>query len=378
MENINFVTMGYRVRLYPTDEQKILINKTFGCCRVVYNKTLARKKELWESNNHSLSKCEAIKSLPTLKADEEFSWLSEVDSVALQASIENLFRAYDNFFKSVKNKDGKFSYPKFKSKKNRQSYTTKNTHDCIKVIGKSLQLPKLGFIKFRCGKEIIGKIKRVTVTRDNDGKYYASITCENVPYKMHDSTGSVVGIDLGIKSLVTTSDGIKSGPCNKYRKSLQRLKRSQRRMSRKPIGSKNREKQRIIVAKQSRKVKNQRNDFQHKLSRQLVNDYDLICVETLNTKGMLKNHKLAQSIQDSAFSSLIQKITYKAEWEKKVVVKIDRFYPSSKRCNCCGFVNHELTLGDREWVCPECGTRLDRDMNAAKNILEEGLRIFNS
>lgn len=375
------VTIGYKFRIYPTKEQEVIFAKTFGCTRYVYNYFLNLRNTQYFDNQISLSRYDCIKLLPSMKSCEETSWLKEVDSIALQSSVEYLDEGFKRFFEDIKkpkNKRRGVGKPKFKSKHGKQSYTTKNVNNSIRIIDNMLLLPKIGTINFDYHREVCGIIKRATITKSKSGKYYVSLICDNVEYLQREPTGALVGIDLGLDSFITTSDGQKIEPQKYYRKLEKRLKRLQRKMSRKPKGSKNREKSRIELAKQSEKVSNKRNDFQHKVSRELVNTYDIICLEDLNVKGLQKNHKIAKSIQDAGWSSFVSKLEYKANFEDKIVIKIDRFFPSSQLCSTCGYKNVEVKdTSIRKWECPQCGTKHDRDTNASINILNEGIRLMN-
>ena len=375
------ITRGYKFRIYPSKEQEALFSKTFGCTRYVYNYFLNLRNISYQEKHINLGRYDCIKLIPPLKSAEETLWLKEVDAIALQAAVEYLDEGFKRFFEDIKKSKSQrrgVGKPTFKSKRGKQSYTTKNVNNSIRISFGRILLPKIGWIKFDDHIKVIGKIKRVTITKSKSGKYFVSVICDDVPYEQKEPTGAVVGIDLGIHSYITTSDGNKVAPQNYYRKAEKRLKRLQRKMSRKPKGSRNREKARISLARQSEKASNKRNDFQHKLSREIVNSYDAICIEDLNVKGMQKNSKLAKSIQDCGWSSFVSKLEYKCSWERKLLIKIDRFYPSSQLCSSCGHKNEEVkSLSVREWTCSVCGVTHDRDINAAKNILEEGLRSIS-
>lgn len=378
------ITRGYKFRIYPTKEQVILLSKTFGCVRYVYNYFLNLRNTSYQEKHINLSRYDCIKLIPSLKSDEETLWLKEVDAIALQAAVEYLDAGFKRFFEDIKKPKSQrrgVGKPQFKSKRDKQSYTTKNTanYTSIRIAGDRLLLPKLGWIKFNNHRKVEGRIKRATITKSKSGKYYISLICDNIPHTQIESTGALVGIDLGLESFITTSEGKKVAPPHYYRKAEKKLKRLQRQLSRKPKGSKNRERARVKFAKQSEKVANQRADFQRKLSRELVNNYDVICLESLNVRGMQQNHNLAKSIQDVGWSSFVSKLQYKADWEDKIVIKIDRFYASSQICSECGYQNPAVKdCSIRQWECPQCGTHHDRDVNAAKNILREGLKVLNS
>lgn len=357
---------SYEYRLYPNKEQQVLIQKHFGCNRFVYNKALALKIESYEKTGKSPSKYDLSKLITTWKQEEQTSWLKEVDSQSLQQSMTDLDSAFIKFFREKK------GFPKFKSKKlNRKSYRLPQRTK-IDFENKKVFISKLKNVNVRIDRTFEGLVKSCTVKQSTSGKYFISMLVEDgldYPEKLDIEKDKSVGIDLGLKDFVVLSDGTKIKNPKTLKNNLIKLKVLQRRLSRKVVGSSNRNKARIVVAKQHEKIRNIRKDFLQKLSTSIINDNQIntICLETLNISGMLKNHKLAQAISDVSWSEFVRMLEYKAEWTGKNILRIGRFEPSSKLCNC-GQVNNELTLKDRTWTCKHCGLTHDRDILAANNI----------
>lgn len=377
------VKKGIRVRLYPTEEQEVLINGTIGCCRFVHNQTLADCRQSYEKTQHFPSKNERITNLVPLK--DEFEFLKEVDSKALQQSIRDLNSAFDNFFRNRSH----FGFPKFKSKRNlKQSYRTPWDNGKADVLdSKHIKLPKLGRVrtkKFSMPDEY--KVFNITVEKTPTGKYYASI-CIETEVQPLPKTGKQVGFDLGLIDLLIGSDGTRVERPKFAYAYKDKLAREQRKLSKMRTKlervnanldeCKNYQKQKHKVAKLHEHISNCAKDFNHKLSIELVRNYDFFAMEDLNVRGLLKNHYMAYSIADVRWSQLANFIQYKCQWYGKDFAQVDRFYASSKICSCCGTYHKDIvnSLKVREWVCPDCGTHHDRDINAAKNILNQALSV---
>ena len=363
---------AYKYRLYPTESQSVKINQTIGCTRLIYNLMLYAKKKYYEQYKKTLNITPA-----KFKQLEEYSFLKDVDSLGLANAQLNLNIAYNNFFKKPES-----GFPKFKSKhKSRWSYTTNNQNGSIRFDKNRIKLPKIGYVKLVEHRPHEGRIKSATVSKERSGEYYVSVLCEVEEIQKLPKTNRCVGVDLGLKDFIICSDGIRVEAPKYFRKSEKKLAKRQRVFSRTQKGSNGHEKARLKVARCYQKIKNQRNDFLQKLSTKLIKENQIICLEDLSVKGMEQNKNLAKSVTDASFSKFVSMLAYKAEWYGRKVVNIDRFYPSTQLCSGCGYKNESIKglqgLKIREWTCLNCGEVHDRDLNASRNILKEGLKILN-
>ena len=363
------IKRAYKFRLYPTPQQEIALARTFGCARFAYNYMLRQRTDAWFERKEKVGYHETSAMLTALKKTEEFSWLNEVSSVPVQQSLRHLQTAFGNFFAR------RSKYPTFKKKDGAQSaeYTT----SAFKWADGKLRIAKMDeALNIRFSRTIpkAAKVTTVTVRKDCAGRYFVSMLCtDQVQAKA--PVAAKVGIDLGLTHFAILSTGEKIAAPNTFRKNEEKLAKLQRRLAKKTKGSANRKKAKLKVAKLHAKIADSRKDFLHKLSTRLVNENQVIAVETLAVSNMQKNHNLAKSIADASWSEFVRQLEYKSLWYGRELVGIDRWYPSSKRCSDCGHTVKKMPLSVREWTCPECGTIHDRDINAARNVLAAGLAV---
>ena len=360
---------AYKYRFYPSDEQKRILAQTFGCCRYVYNWALRQRTDAYYQHGERLYYEDTAQRLVLLKKQEETIWLNEVSSVPLQQSLRHLDKAFRNFF------EGRAEYPTFKKKRHQQSATYAS--NAFSWDGHTLTLAKMDAsltIVWHRPLPDGCKPSSVTITKDEAERYFVSILVEE-DIKPLEVTPKTVGLDLGLKSMVITSDGHTYGNPKFFAQDEKKLAKAQRRHTKKKKGSKNRAKARLKVARIHKKIADRRRDYQHKLSTQTIRENQVVCIESLQVKNMVKNHCLAKAISDVGWSEFVRQLEYKAAWYGRTVVKIDKWYPSSRRCFDCGHILDSLTLDVRSWACPQCGVVHDRDINAAKNILAAGLAV---
>jgi putative transposase len=374
--------VAYRFRLYPNKKQQEQINKTLGCCRFVYNHYLAKRIDLYKNEGKNLTFYQCGKDLTNFKNRSEFKWLNEVERCALENSLRDLDSAFTNFFREIKKGNKEYGFPKFKKKNNyKQSYRSNNRWGgtnrlipTIEIKNNKIKLSKLGWVKFAKSRDFVGKIINSTINKAPSGKYFISICVDTTKEKLPENNNKI-GIDLGIKTFGTTSNGEIIENPKFLSKQEKRLKMLSRRLSKKKKGGNNYNKARIKLAKLHEHIKNQRVDFLQKLSTKLINENQVICLEDLNIEDMKQKYNFAKSIEDVALYKFRLILNYKANWYGRTVLYVDRYFPSSQLCNNCGYKNPEIKdLNIREWDCPQCNTYHNRDLNAAINILREGLK----
>lgn len=363
------IKRAYKFRFYPTSEQEMILAKTFGCARFAYNYMLRLRSDAWLKEQKRVGYHDTSAALTLLKKQPDFVWLNEVSSVPVQQALRHLQTAYVNFFAK------RARHPKFKRKDGPQS--AEYTASAFKWDGQTLKLAKMREpLAVRWSRQIpkAAKVTTVTVSKDSAGRYFVSMLCDDV-VAAKPAVATKVGIDLGLTHFAILSTGEKVAAQNTFRKNEAKLAKLQRRLAKKTKGSNRRKKARLQVAKLHAKITDSRRDFLHKLSTRLINENQVIAIETLAVSNMLKNHSLAKSIADAGWGEFVRQLKYKARWYGRELIGIDRWYPSSKRCSDCGYTMPEMPLSVREWTCPECGSIHDRDVNAARNILAAGLAV---
>lgn len=359
---------GYKYRIYPTKEQESMLASFFGCCRFVFNDSLRFSKDTYKSEHRNVSQYEHMRRITKMRSCPDTAWLADCDSTALQETAKDLNKAYQAFF------DKRAGYPKYRSKHDHvQSYRTRNTTNGIRFENGKIRIPKIGLVKIRKSRDFSGRILNATISRVASGKYFVSLCVEEEIVPKPNAGGSV-GIDVGVSEFYTDSNGITVQNPRTFIKHQKQLAREQRRLSRKQAGSKNRNKQRLRVARLHEKIANTRSDFLHKESSKLVNENQVIAIEGLNVRGMLRNHRLAKAISDVSWSEFVRLLEYKAFEHGTQIIRVPRFFPSSQICSSCGTKNPLVKdLSVRKWTCPNCGASHDRDHNAAINILNHAL-----
>ena len=363
------VRKAYKYRIYPNAEQKVFFAKCFGCVRFFYNKSLSDMNDIYKST-------EKFKNITPASYKEDYPFLREVDSLALSNAQLNRNIAFKDFIKQ--NHQNNKDKPNFKSKRNDQSYTTNMVNGNIKISSNNryISIPKCPRIRIKKHRDFIGTIKSITVSRTTDNKYYMSLLVEEESKPMK-PVDKMIGLDLGLKDLIVDSNGHKYKNHKYLTRSQKKLAREQRKLSKMVKGSNNRNKQRIKIAKLHKHIQNQRNDYLHKLSKKIIDENQIICIEDLKVIDMEHKNKLARNISDASWSRLVSMLIYKADWYGRKVIKVPSTYPSSQLCSICGYKNSitkDLTI--RKWTCPKCGSIHDRDINAAKNILSKGIKIL--